>query len=117
MSILVMQMVDNAILAEKRARREREQPRRITSIHAEGDGINICFHTGDTVIIELWDWCNWYNEVSKDNRTFRPITPEDITDLSLDAEDVLLYLRWELGLFGAFLPIEEEVFRNEDYPD
>lgn len=114
--IPVLEIFEDAIAAERRARRERQKARRITSIHAEDDGINVCFHTNEALIIQYEDYCKWYNDVSKDCSHFKPMNPEQINDWSLDHEDVLLYVRWELGYLGAFLPIEETApFRNEDY--
>ena len=92
---------------QKAIAKERQKPRRITSIHTEEDGINVSFHTGEHEIIPYDDYCVWFNDVSKNRLFFRKLRPEELTDLNIDHEEILLYLRWELGYFGVYLPIEE----------
>lgn len=90
----------------------------IDKFYADHETIVVDFHgKHDSIVIDTSDYVEWFNDVSKDRVRFKPLDIGDIDEWSLTIEDLMLYLRWELGLHGVFFSNEGECLRNEDYPE
>jgi len=98
---MVFEIIANARAAAEKAQREKEKHRVIQEVYADAETVLVEFHTREKVSIEAGEFCQWYNDVCRDNTFFKTMTPDDLDAWAVDYYLIELYCHWQLGMHGV----------------